>query len=187
MKPGSKGWKNLMAKMYGIGASVVIIGALFKIQHWPGAGPMLVLGLGTEAIIFFFSAFEKPHEEPDWSLVYPELATPADGSKPKKGTITGQLDDMLAEANIEPALLDRLSDGMRHLGDQAEKMGKASDVSTAAQDYGDALSSASKRPIGMRRGKRKGSCPLVPSTPAVSRPPSIFDVHVGERRAAIVE
>ena len=132
-----------MAKMYGIGASVVIIGALFKIQHWPGAGPMLVLGLGTEAIIFFFSAFEKPHEEPDWSLVYPELATPADGSKPKKGTITGQLDDMLAEANIEPALLDRLSDGMRHLGDQAEKMGKASDVSTAAQDYGDALSSAS--------------------------------------------
>ncbi|MDO7741275.1 MAG: gliding motility protein GldL, partial [Flavobacteriales bacterium] len=64
MKPGSKGWKNLMAKMYGIGASVVIIGALFKIQHWPGAGPMLVLGLGTEAIIFFFSAFEKPHEEP---------------------------------------------------------------------------------------------------------------------------
>ena len=145
MKPGSKGWKNLMAKMYGIGASVVIIGALFKIQHWPGAGPMLVLGLGTEAIIFFFSAFEKPHEEPDWSLVYPELATPSDGSKPKKGTITGQLDDMLAEANIEPALLDRLSDGMRHLGDQAEKMGKASDVSTAAQDYGDALSSASKR------------------------------------------
>ncbi len=145
MKPGSKGWKNLMAKMYGIGASIVIIGALFKIQHWPFAGPMLIVGLGTEAIIFFFSAFEKPHEEPDWSLVYPELATPADGSKPLKGTLTGQLDDMLAEANIEPALIERLGDGMRHLGDQAEKLGKASDVSTAAQDYGDALTAASTR------------------------------------------
>jgi len=131
--------------MYGIGASIVIIGALFKIQHWPFSGPMLIVGLGTEAIIFFFSAFEKPHEEPDWSLVYPELATPADGSKPLKGTLTGQLDDMLAEANIEPALIERLGDGMRHLGDQAEKLGKASDVSTAAQDYGDALTAASTR------------------------------------------
>ena len=79
MKPGSKGWKNLMAKMYGIGAAIVIIGAMFKINHYPGASEMLVVGLSTEAIIFFFSAFEPPHEDPDWSLVYPELAIPADG------------------------------------------------------------------------------------------------------------
>jgi len=52
MKPGSKKWKNFMAKLYGLGAAVVILGALFKIQHWPGAGPMLIVGLGTEAIIF---------------------------------------------------------------------------------------------------------------------------------------
>ena len=44
-----KGWKNFMAKLYGLGASVVIIGALFKIQHWSGAGIMLTIGLGTEA------------------------------------------------------------------------------------------------------------------------------------------
>lgn len=144
MKPGSKGWKNLMAKMYGIGASIVIIGALFKIEHWAFASEMLILGLGTEAIIFFFSAFEKPFEEPDWSLVYPELAIPDDGSSPKK-SITGQLDDMLTEASIKPELLERLGDGMRHLGDQAEKMGKAADVSSAAKDYGDALVGASTR------------------------------------------
>jgi gliding motility-associated protein GldL len=141
MKPGSKGWKNLMAKMYGIGAAVVIIGALFKINHYPYASEMLIIGLGTEAIIFFFSAFEKPHEEPDWSLVYPELATPADGSPPKKN-VTGQLDDMLKDANIESDLIERLGDGMRHLGEQAAKMGEAADVSTAAQDYGTALNSA---------------------------------------------
>jgi len=70
----SSGWKNFMAKLYGLGASIVIIGALFKIQHWPLAGLMLTVGLCTESIIFFFSAFEPLHEEVDWTLVYPELA-----------------------------------------------------------------------------------------------------------------
>ncbi|MFZ2339097.1 MAG: gliding motility protein GldL [Bacteroidales bacterium] len=70
----SSGYKNFMAKLYGIGASVVIVGALFKIQHWNYAGLMLTAGLFTEAIIFFFSAFEPLHEEVDWTLVYPELA-----------------------------------------------------------------------------------------------------------------
>jgi hypothetical protein len=70
----SSGWKNFISKLYGLGASVVIVGALFKIQHWPAAGTMLTIGLLTEAVIFFFSAFEPLHEEIDWSLVYPELA-----------------------------------------------------------------------------------------------------------------
>lgn len=70
----SSGWKNFMAKLYGIGAAVVIVGALFKIMHWPGASMMLIAGLSVEAIIFFFSAFEPLHEELDWTLVYPELA-----------------------------------------------------------------------------------------------------------------
>src|SRR5512137_447521 len=70
----SSGWKIFISKLYGLGASVVIIGALFKIQHWPLAGTMLTIGLLTEAVIFFFSAFEPLHEEIDWSLVYPELA-----------------------------------------------------------------------------------------------------------------
>ena len=70
----SRGYKNFMGKLYGWGASVVIVGALFKITHIKGANEMLFIGLITEAVIFFFSAFEKPHVEPDWSLVYPELA-----------------------------------------------------------------------------------------------------------------
>src|ERR1043165_5289141 len=73
-----KKFKGLMVKLYGWGASVVILGALFKIQHYTGAGVMLVCGLGTEAVIFFFSGFEPAHEEVDWSLVYPELAGMAD-------------------------------------------------------------------------------------------------------------
>lgn len=74
MKPGSKGWKKFMAKLYGWGAAVVIVGALFKIEHLPGASIMLSVGLGVEAFIFFMSAFEPIHEDPNWELVYPELA-----------------------------------------------------------------------------------------------------------------
>jgi gliding motility-associated protein GldL len=70
----SKGYKNFMKYVYGWGASVVLIGALFKIQHFPGAAVWLTIGLLTEAAIFFFSAFEPLHEELDWTLVYPELA-----------------------------------------------------------------------------------------------------------------
>ena len=70
----SEGWKNFMAKLYGIGAAVVILGALFKIMHWPMASEMLIVGMGTEVFIFVFSAFEPMHEEVDWTLVYPELA-----------------------------------------------------------------------------------------------------------------
>ena len=70
----SHAWKAFMAKLYGWGASVVIVGALFKIMHWQFAGPLLILGLTTEALIFFFSAFEPLHEELDWTLVYPQLS-----------------------------------------------------------------------------------------------------------------
>ncbi|MDD4746119.1 MAG: gliding motility protein GldL [Salinivirgaceae bacterium] len=70
----SKAYKNIMKFVYGWGAAVVLMGALFKIMHWPGAGPMLIAGMGTEVLIFFLSAFEPLHEEVDWTLVYPELA-----------------------------------------------------------------------------------------------------------------
>lgn len=68
------GWKNFMKYLYGWGATLVIVGALFKLQHWKGAGTMLTIGMTVEAFIFFFSAFEPIHEEVDWTLVYPELA-----------------------------------------------------------------------------------------------------------------
>ena len=66
--------KKVMNFAYGMGAAVVIVGALFKLQHWPGAGPMLIIGLLTEAFIFALSAFDPVDKDLDWSLVYPELA-----------------------------------------------------------------------------------------------------------------
>ena len=154
MKPGSKGWKNLMSKLYGIGAAVVILGALFKIQHWPGAGPMLTAGLVTEAVIFFFSAFEPLHEEYDWSLVYPELALGHDGNDDditsltnmNRGvTITQQLDGMLEDAKIDGALIESLGEGMRNLSETANKIGNMTDASAVSADYTDSLKNAAAK------------------------------------------
>jgi gliding motility-associated protein GldL len=144
----SRGFKNFMAKLYGIGAAVVIIGALFKITHIAGADIMLFVGLSTEAIIFFFSAFEPPHVEPDWSLVYPELAGMyhgmdsmgddfpdfMDDDELEEGedlSVTQQLDGLLADANIDGALIASLGDGIRNLSETAGSMNKMADAAEA--------------------------------------------------------
>ena len=143
----SKAWKSGMAKLYGIGASIVIIGALFKIEHWEGASEMLIIGLGTEALIFLMSAFEKPHADPKWELVYPELAVEDGEPAPKKPV--DQLDDMLKDAGVDNAVLSRLGDGMRHLGDQAMQLSEVTDAAAATSEYGGALRSATDKVNGL--------------------------------------
>ncbi|TVR72022.1 MAG: gliding motility protein GldL [Marinilabiliales bacterium] len=144
-----------MAKMYGIGASVVILGALFKIQHWPGAGVMLTVGLGAEAMIFFLSAFEPLHEEVDWTLVYPELAgmsedpdeldaipqrrgRAAEGYSGGGGGSTAALakfDQMLESAQITPDLFERLGQGLKNLNTTTAKLSDISDATMATNEY----------------------------------------------------
>lgn len=136
----SKGYKQFMSKLYGWGAAVVIIGALFKINHYPGANMILIIGLGTEACIFFFSAFEPMHVEYDWSLVYPELAGMEDLSKVEKGSkkslsLTQELDKMLEEAKIGPALIQSLGEGMKNLSENANKLGGVADAAVATDGY----------------------------------------------------
>ncbi len=152
----SKGYKNFMAKLYGIGASVVILGAMFKIMHWPGANPMIVLGMSTEAIIFLFSAFEPQHVEFNWALVYPELAmgeeeeekdknaAKKDKKKVPQGTPTQQLDRALEEAKIGPELMESLATGMRNLSENAKQLSGMSDAATATDSYVTNLSKAAE-------------------------------------------
>ena len=140
----SNTYKNIMAKLYGWGAAVVIFGALFKILHLPGANIMLIIGMGTEVAIFFFSAFEPLHVEYNWALVYPELAIADEDSEPtrkerkkevKGATPTQQLDKMLEEAKIGPELLDSLAVGMRNLSDNAKKLAGVSDAAVATDAF----------------------------------------------------
>ena len=156
----SSGWKNFMAKLYGIGASIVIIGALFKIQHWQGAGLMLAIGLITESIIFFFSAFEPLHEEVDWTLVYPELAGIGEEEPGAAGTLGGRyaggisggggggslalskFDEMLERAEITPDLFQKLGVGMKKLSDTTSNINVMGDVSSASAKYMNTIHSA---------------------------------------------
>ena len=155
-----------MAKLYGFGAAIVIVGAMFKIQHWPGAGPMLVVGLSTEAVIFFFSAFEKPHEDPDWSLVYPELAGipgegGGDGGKGKPGLSASQeLDNLLEEAKIGPELIESLGNNLRSLGDNVGKMGDITSASVATEEYVASVRSAAANVGSLSDAYTKASASL---------------------------
>ena len=134
----SPGYKKVMAKVYGLGAAVVLAGALFKIMHYPGAELMLLLGMGTEIIIFTLSAFEPPHEMPDWSLVYPELV----GLEPSasKGVIKGgsggsDLAALVESGHLEPAVVEKLSDGIKKLSMTSSQLSDLSTASLATESY----------------------------------------------------
>ena len=129
----AKWYKTMMPKLYGWGAALVIIGALFKIEHLPGASLMLILGLSTEAIIFFFSAFEKPATEVDWSLVYPELAHMEDPNSVKRPA--QQLDDALAKAKIDNELIESLNEGLRSFGDSARQLNETVTAASGISEY----------------------------------------------------
>lgn len=154
-----------MAKLYGFGAAIVIVGAMFKIQHWPGAGPMLVVGLSTEAVIFFFSAFEKPHEEPDWSLVYPELAgLPGEGGGGGNGkpglSASQELDNLLEDAKIGPELIESLGNNLRSLGENVSKMSDITDASVATEEYVGSVKKAAETVGGLSDAYTKASASL---------------------------
>ena len=151
-------YKTIMPKVYGIGAAVVIVGALFKILHIEGADLMLMIGLLTEAGIFFLSAFEPPHQELDWSKVYPELSedyeAPATAQRlsNKSGTsLTAQLDASLEKAKIGPELLESLGKGLTNLADSTKKMSNITDAAVATNDYATNVKKASTQLIEMNK------------------------------------
>ncbi|MDP4276369.1 MAG: gliding motility protein GldL [Bacteroidota bacterium] len=152
----SKGFKRLLARLYGWGASVVVLGALFKLEHWTGADYMLSAGLITEAVIFFFYAFDKEEEPPHPVVSYTaEVVEEAEnGSKElpsakdnRLGTGNGSLalarfDEMLENAEITPELLVKFGEGLRKLGDTTENMNSMEDVFSTSRSYLKTLRSA---------------------------------------------
>ncbi len=144
----SRRYRNFMAKVYGLGASVVLIGALFKINHYPYADILLIVGLGTEALIFFFSAWEPPHVEPDWSLVYPELAGMYHGVKggelKDRKSPTQLLDEMLEKAQLDQKTVDRLGEGMTKLSDNAAQLTDLTGAAAATSEFTTNVKNASE-------------------------------------------
>ncbi|MEI7499308.1 MAG: gliding motility protein GldL [Bacteroidota bacterium] len=158
----TKHYKNFMAKLYGWGAAVVIIGALFKINHYSYADVLLIIGLGTESIIFFFSAFEPPHVEPDWSLVYPQLAgiyhddeTEMIKSFSSKDNVTQELDKMLEKAKIGPELIASLGIGLTNLSETTSKLSNVVDASLANDRYVNTMKNATESANQLNDSYRK--------------------------------
>lgn len=149
----SRKYKKAMGVVYGIGASVVLVGALFKLTHWPGANLMLTVGLLTEAVIFFLSAFEPPHVEPDWSLVYPEFKEAYHGiasnekSAPRatnNSSASQQLNDMFSNANISKDALEKLGAGINKLSENAAQMAEISNAVAATNEYAKVMRKAAE-------------------------------------------
>ncbi len=138
--------KSFMGFIYSWGASIVLIGALFKLQHWHYSGIFLGIGLITEAVIFFVSAFEPPLETPEWSKVYPELREDYEledfngNGKPAKN----KLDDLLQGSEITPALLDKVSFSLNELSNTAQGISDISSATLATEMYVKNLGSASE-------------------------------------------
>jgi gliding motility-associated protein GldL len=138
--------KTITGYIYSWGASVVLIGALFKLQHWPYSGPILAVGLLTEAIIFFVSAFEPPLETPEWSRVYPELREDYEyqevevRSKPGKN----KLEDLLGNSELTPDLLKKVSYSLSELSNTARGISEISSATLATDKYVKNLNHASE-------------------------------------------
>lgn len=142
----TKRWKTFMGYVYGWGASVVMIGALFKLEHLQYSGLLLAIGLITEAFIFFLSAFEPPLEMPEWSKVYPELKEEYEmidyeglGQRNKKG-----LGDLFSSSELTPELLDKVGKGLNDLSNTARGISDISTATLATDMYVKNLGSASE-------------------------------------------
>ncbi len=141
--------KKVMEFTYGMGAAVVIVGALFKIQHWPGASQFLIIGLLTEAFIFALSAFETSADEIDWSLVYPELAGGEAKQKVKKeepkdaqGLLSQKLDTMLKEAKIDGELMASLGNSIKNFEGAAKSISPTVDAMAGQKKYAEEMGKA---------------------------------------------
>ncbi len=145
----SRASKRFMNMAYGLGASIVIVGALFKIIHFE-IGPltgnvMLTLGLVTEAIIFAISAFEPVDDDLDWSLVYPELAGGQSDKNAKEnpqGLLSKKLDELLKDAKIDGELMASLGDSIKNFEGAAKNMSSTVDSVEATKKYGEELTLA---------------------------------------------
>ena len=140
---------TLTNMVYGLGAAIVIVGALFKIQHWPYGSEILTIGMIVEALVFTYSAFERQTDELDWSLVYPELSGGSAKAKKKKeeatdaeGLLSKKLDNLLKDAKIDQELFSSLGDSIRNFEGAAKTISPTVDAIASTKKYSEEMSLA---------------------------------------------
>ncbi len=145
----SKSTKKLFNMAYGIGAAIVILGALFKIQHFSigpiSGGLMLTIGMAVEALVFEVSAFEPVEEDLDWTKVYPELGD-ADGEGiGVNGMLSQKLDNLLQEAQVDTELMTNLGNSIKSFHTAAEGLSVASESISSTAKYNEQVELAASQ------------------------------------------
>lgn len=136
------------------GATVVIIGLMFKILYWPYGEWFIAIGLSVEALLFFVMGFMSAEKDVDWTRVYPELDEDFNGELPKRSAVaavaqpvavgnTAALDKLLQDAKIDENLIGNLGDGLRAFGEKVSAISKVADTATATNQFADKLNAAS--------------------------------------------
>lgn len=167
----TKSGKYIKNLIIGLGASVVLIGALAKIQHWSWAGPALTIGMLTEAFLFAMLGVLPPHKDYYWERYYPNLdenphieaykkgvkfePTPIEGIR-KTGSATSSLDKMLEEAQMNPANLRRLNENFQRFGAAVEQVKDLTDATAATNEYSKSAREAATA-LGEMRGTFQGA------------------------------
>ncbi|MDC3260811.1 gliding motility protein GldL [uncultured Winogradskyella sp.] len=144
-----KGKLTVTNFIYGMGAAIVIVGALFKIQNWPYGSLLLTIGMLVEAGVFAWSAFEKQEEGLDWSLVYPELEGGSakakkskDEPKDAEGILSKKLDNLLKDAKIDGELMASLGNSIKEFEGAARNLNPTVDSLQAQKKYSEEMSLA---------------------------------------------
>jgi gliding motility-associated protein GldL len=144
-----EGKRTVTNFIYGMGAAIVIVGALFKIQNWPLGSELLTVGMIVEALVFAWSAFERQNEGLDWSLVYPELEGGSAKSKKAKdepkdaeGILSKKLDNLLKDAKIDGELMASLGDSIKNFEGAAKNLNPTVDSMQAQKKYSEEMSLA---------------------------------------------
>jgi gliding motility-associated protein GldL len=143
----AQGKRTVSNMVYGFGAALVIIGALFKIQHWTGGSIILTIGMIVEALVFGYSALERQQADLDWSLVYPQLkggkANTVEGSSADaEGVLSKKMDALLKEAKIDAALVTSLGDSLRNFESAAKELNPTKESMAASKKYSEEMALA---------------------------------------------
>ncbi len=141
--------KRVKNAVIGVGASIVILGALFKILHWPGATQMLMMGMLVEAFLFALLGMLPPHKDYYWERVYPNLdiAPEVDKTFVRKTAVQSkpvneQMDNLMEKAGVSDEVFSKLGDGFKKIAENAEKMNDISDAVAATNEYAGSARSA---------------------------------------------
>ena len=167
---------------YGIGAAIVIVGALFKIQHWDYGSEILTIGMLFEAIIFFISAFDAVEEDLDWTKVYPELDETSSESVGLNGMLSQKLDSLLKEAQLDSKLISSLGTNIKSFHTAAEGLTVASESISSTAKYNEQIELAAtqmKSLTGLYQLQLETS--RKQSEPSIENKLSIWEIEDRER------